>query len=289
MFLAVWTIYAADRLLDARTPLLESRFPESRISSPDLETRHRFHHAHRAAFVTFIVLSSIALATLLHRIDPRSLHTYALLATLLAAWMFLIHSQPLLIQSQPLLIHSRPVPYSPASRLPKELAVGIFFPAAVFIPTLARTTPIPAAIHFLGSAATWIRPSLLPSALLFAAVCTLNCLCLYAWEHPTPRNQDLPRTDELPRTDAPPHQHAHWTTRWATTHLTTIALVILAASTIASVSRALPIALPALACSLSTAALFALNLYRRRLSPIHLRATADLVLLTPLLFLPFLR
>jgi hypothetical protein len=287
MFLAVWMIYAADRLLDARLlearPLkarpLEARSPDaapldSRISSTDLETRHRFHHAHRAAFVTVIVFGCVALAALLQRIDPGALHLYALLATLLAAWM--------------LLIHLRPVPHSPSSRFPKELAVGIFFPAAVFIPTLARTTPTPAAIHFLGPAAFWIRPSLLPSALLFAAVCALNCLCLYAWEHPTPRPQDPACVDDPPRTvdRTPP---AHWTTRWATAHLTYLALAILAASTLASISRAVPIALPALACSLSTAALFALNLYRRRLSPLHLRATADLVLLTPLLFLPFVR
>jgi hypothetical protein len=291
MFLAVWMIYAADRLLDARlpgTPPLVSRLSESRLSSSDLETRHRFHHAHRTAFVTVIVFSSIALAALLHRIDPAALHLYALLATLLAAWMFLIHvpPAPIAASSSP---SPREAPRRPRrTRLPKELAVGIFFPAAVFIPTLARTTPAPAAIHFLGSAANWIRPSLLPSALLFAAVCTLNCLCLYAWEHPSPRAQDPAHTDP-PRTPDIQQQPAHWTTRWATAHLTTIALVILAVATIASVSHALPIALPALACSLTTAALFALNLYRRRLSPIHLRAAADLVLLTPLLFLPFVR
>ena len=262
MFLAVWMIYAADRLLDAR--LLEANHLQS-----DLEPRHRFHHHHRATFVTFLVLGSVVLAALLHRLDPRSLHLYVLLATLLAAWMFLIHL--------------RPERNGVTLRLPKELAVGIFFPAAVFIPTLARTSPTPGAIHFLGSAANWIRPSLLPSAILFAAVCTLNCLCLYAWEHPTPRAQDFPSPDDTPR------QQAHWTTRWATAHLTAIALVILAASTIASVSHDVPIALPALACSLSTAALFALNLYRRSLSPIHLRAVADLVLLTPILFLPFVR
>ncbi len=261
MFLAVWMIYAADRLLDAR--LLEANHLQS-----DLEPRHRFHHQHRATFVTVLVLGSVALAALLHRLDPRSLHLYVLLATLLAAWMFLIHL--------------RPERNGVTLRLPKELAVGIFFPAAVFIPTLARTSPTPGAIHFLGSAANWIRPSLLPSAILFAAVCTLNCLCLYAWEHPTLRRQDFPSADA-------PRQQAHWTTRWATAHLTTIALVILVASTIASVSHAVPIALPALACSLSTAALFALNLYRRSLSPIHLRAAADLVLLTPILFLPFVR
>jgi hypothetical protein len=267
MFLAVWLIYAADRLLDARllvTSPQESRLAEARTSVPGLETRHRFHHRHRAVFVTFIIFSAIALAALLQRIDLAALHLYVFLAALLSAWMILIHIRPNL----------------PTYRLPKELAVGLFFPAAVFIPTLARTSPSATAIHFLGPAALWIRPNLLPSAILFAAICTLNCLCLYAWEHPRPPQQDFVPIE---------HPQPHWTTRWATAHLTQLALSILATATIASVSRAVPIALPALACSLSTVALFALNLYRRRLSPIHLRATADLVLLTPILFLPFIR
>ena len=267
MFVAVWMIYAADRLLDARlldTPSLESRNLESRLSPSGLEARHRFHHRHRTAFLTVILLSSVVLAVLLHHIDPSALHLYVVLATLLAAWM--------------ILIHIRPEPNGTTRRLPKELAVGIFFPAAIFIPTLARTVPTPAAVHFLGWTANWVRPNLLPSAILFACVCTLNCLCLYAWEHPT-----------KPLPDGPPPLQAHWTTRWATAHLTQLALSLLAASTIATLSLSPPIALPALACSLSTAALFALNLYRRRLSPIHLRAAADLVLLTPILLLPFAR
>jgi hypothetical protein len=296
MFVAVWMIYAADRLLDARLldtrvlntpPLesrpfesrnLESRLFESRISPPDLEPRHRFHHHHRTLFLAFILLSAFTLAGLLHHIDPRALHLYVLLATLLAAWM--------------LLIHIRPQPNGTTRRLPKELAVGIFFPAAIFIPTLARTNATPTALHLLGWTANWLRPNLLPSAILFACVCTLNCLCLYAWEHPAKPLQDQTARTQDPATpiqDQSPRLQAHWTTRWATAHLTQLALSLLAASTIATLSLSPPIALPALACSLSTAALFALNLYRRRLSPIHLRAAADLVLLTPLLLLPLAR
>ena len=287
MFVAVWMIYAADRLLDARildapipdARLSEPRISESLISPPHLEARHRFHHQHRSAFLSVILLSSFVLAALLHRTDPRALHLYVLLATLLAAWMVVIHSQPLLLHIRPSLRDTtsspspREAPRRPRStrRLPKELAVGIFFPAAIFIPTLARTSPSAAAVHLLGWTANWLRPGLLPSALLFACICTLNCLCLYAWEHPAPRLQ------------------AHWTTRWATAHLTQLALSLLAASTIATLSLSLPVALPALACSVSTAALFALNRYRRRLSPLHLRAAADLVLLTPLFLLPFAR
>lgn len=241
MFLAVWMIYAADRLLDAR--LLESS-PRSGI-----EARHLFHHHHRSRFLSAILISALALAYLLHRVDYRALHLYALLATLLSVWM--------------LLIHARPLSDTVAHRLPKELAVGIIFPAAVFIPTIAR---LPA-----------LRFDLFPSALLFACVCTLNCLYLYAWEHPAPRLE------------------AHWTTRWATTHLTRIALVILSLSTLATTlglaHHNLPAGLPALACALSTGSLLLLDVFRLRISALHLRAAADLVLLTPfpLFFIHFVR
>jgi hypothetical protein len=186
----------------------------------------------------------------------------------------------LLIHAQPLPIHARPHPSGTARRLPKQLAVGLFFPAAVFIPTLVRTAPSPAALHLLGWSATWLRPTLLPAAALFACVCTLNCLYLYAWEHPIARLQ-------------PPHDTAHSTTRWATAHLTHLALAILTLSTAAAAlclpHHDLTTGLPALACALSAAALLLINTLRHRISTLHLRAAADLVLLTPLLLLPFAR
>ena len=264
MFIAVWMIYAADRLLDAR--LLDARPLDDHPHHPDLEARHCFHHHHRSRFLTALVLSALALTTLIPHLDPQSLHLFALLATLLAAWM--------------LLIHISPAPNSATRRLPKELAVGIFFPAAIFIPTLARTIPTPADLHTLGWLANWLRPTLLPATILFACVCTLNCLYLYAWEHPTKRLAPTPNT-------------AHSTTRWATAHLTHLALGTLTLSTITAAiclqRHALTTGLPALACALSAAALLSLNTLRQRLTPIPLRAAADLVLLTPLLLLPFTR
>jgi hypothetical protein len=269
MFIAVWMIYAADRLLDARVLDLNAHHP-------DLEARHRFHHHHRTRFLTALVLSALALTTLIHHLDPQSLHLYALLATLLAAWMLLIHISPA-PSSDTLQNPRRP---RTTRRLPKELAVGIFFPAAIFIPTLTHTTPTSNAIHALGWAATWLRPTLLPAAILFACVCTLNCLYLYAWEHPTQR---LTAT----------HTTAHSTTRWATAHLTHLAITVLVLST-TTAAICLPLhvlttELPALACALSAAALLTLNHLRHRIPPIPLRAAADLVLLTPLLLLPFTR
>ncbi len=243
MFVAVWMLYAADRLLDAR-PLPNNQPP------PGLEARHLFHHRHRRGFLALVAPTSIALVLLLHSIDPRALHLYTLLAALLGAWL--------------LLIHARSLPTPDAHRLPKELAVGLFFPAAVFIPTLAR--------------APQLRSALVPAFLLFAAVCTLNCLFLYAWEHPHDR------------------AHAHWTTRWATSHILPIAFSVLTLSIAATfIGRLhpppshLPLAgTPALACALSTAFLLLLHRLRHSIPAITLRASADLALLTPLLLLPFL-
>ena len=237
MFVAVWMLYAADRLLDAK-PLFTTP------SALHLEARHRFHHRHRNHFLTAIVLACIPLVLLLHRTADPVLHLYILLAGLLGAWL--------------LLIHARSAPSAEQHRLPKELAVGIFFPAAVFIPTVAR-----------GPA---LRAALLPSALCFAAICTLNCLFLYAWEHP--KN----------------HTEAHPSTRWAVRHLKALALALtLAAAALSCGVRSkawhTPVAHAAaapLACAMAGALLLALHAARHRLHPLNLRALADLCLITPL-------
>jgi hypothetical protein len=239
MFVAVWMLYASDRLLDAR-PLPGGQTP------PELEERHRFHHRHRRAFLLLIAVAACILVALLRGIDPRVMRLYTLLATLLGAWF--------------LIIHARPLPGDGTHRLPKELAVGIFFPAAVFIPTVARLPQL--------------RLDLLPIALLLAATCSLNCLYLYAWEHPRNRGQ------------------AHSSTRWATNHLVALTwavaalslLLILASPTLAP-SAQLHRGTTLLTSCILTSSLLLLLLHhlRNRLWPIHLRALADLVLLTPLL------
>jgi hypothetical protein len=239
MFTAVWMIYAADRLLDAR--ILDASLS---VPAPQLEARHRFHHRHRRVFLAAIFLASAILAELVHLTDPHALHLYALLATLLAAYLVLIHASA-----------ARP------RRLPKELAVGVFFAAAVFIPTVAR--------------APQVRIALLPVAALFAAVCTLNCLFLFAWEHHPRLHRNLAKE---------PASIAHWTTSWATQHLAALALTLIALSAVvASISPASSRNL-ALACALSAALLLWLHRRQTAMRPIHLRAAADLVLLTPILF-----
>jgi hypothetical protein len=232
MFLAVWMIYAADRLLDARS--LDAPQPRG----DGLEQRHRFHHAHRRAFLSGIVAGALALVYLLHHTDDRALHLYALLATLLAAWLLVVHASA----------------WSRGKRLPKEIAVGLFFAAAVFIPTIGRLPGL--------------RVQFLPSAVVFACVCALNCLFLYAWEHPHSRTG------------------AHGSTRWATAHLNGLAALLMVSSALLAMAQRGRVGeAPALACAGSAGLLWGLHRVRGRFLAVDLRAAADLVLLTPLFWL----
>ncbi len=235
MFVAVWMIYAADRLLDARA------LDTSPATAAELEERHRFHHRHRRLFLPALALAACALVYLLPRITPRALLLYTLLATLLGTWLLFVHARG----------HHGSTP----RRLPKELAVGIFFSAAVFIPTVAR--------------APWLQRALLVPAVLFAGVCALNCLFLYAWEHPKPQSSQ---------------PQAHWTTLWAVRHLPQLAVALFALGLVAATSTSSPKP-PMLACALSTALLLMLHRGRGRLSAVTLRAAADAVLLPPFVFL----
>jgi hypothetical protein len=226
MFLAVWMLYAADRLLDARHLFADP------LHTVNLEVRHLFHHRHATAFLSAILVSSLALAALLRNLPLEALRLYAILGSLVFGWFLLIHARA-----------------ATHHRLPKELAVGIAFPAAIFIPTVARQPDL--------------RLTLLPHAALFAAVCTLNCLSIYAWEHPA-------------------SSEAHWTTRYATRHLTALS----AGTTLSGLALTIITHQPlAAAATLSAATLLALHRTHSHLSPITARAAADLALLTPLLFL----
>ena len=226
MFLAVWILYAADRLLDSRT------------LSPDLEPRHLFHHRHRRAFRIAIAVTAACLTPLLLTIPLQAIRLDLLAAALLFAWFILIHATPAARDPR---------------RLPKELAVGIFFSAAVFIPTIARNPGL--------------RATLIVPAILFAALCSLNCLYIYAWEHPFP------------------NPSAHATTRMALQHLTPITLSLILGSVLAGGLSHPQIPL---ATAFAASALFCLN-RTRTLHPTLLRAAADLALLTPVLLLPFTR
>lgn len=234
MGFAVWLLYAADRLLD-------SRAASGQIAG--LEARHFFHRRHQRSFRVGICLVSLALAVLLPSLAAQSLRLYLTLGAPLFAYFILIHAGPFLTQEGP-------------RRLPKEIAVGVFFSAAVFIPTIAREPGL--------------RLVLLPAAVLFAAACSFNCLFIYAWEH------------------ADFALNAHPLTRIALRQLPKLSVAAALGGLILGISsRRLPWAIP-VACGLSSVLLLILNRDRHRVGAITLRAVADLCLLTPLLFLPLI-
>jgi hypothetical protein len=145
MALAVWMLYAGDRLMDGR--LLD--IDPARYD--DLEARHYFHHRHRSAFLIGILLSSIALAALLPRLDAAAIRLYLILGGLVAGYFILIHATS-----------SAAAQRKVARRLPKEIAVGLCFAAATFIP------PLPAAL-ICAFLCCPLRSSSRPSAVLTAS------------------------------------------------------------------------------------------------------------------------
>ena len=100
MFLAVWILYAADRLLDA----------------DELEARHRFHHAHRAPFLVAIALAAGTLLVVMAHTPVPPL--YFALAAMMLLWFALVHG------------------LRTTRKLPKEVVTGVIFAAAVFVPEL---------------------------------------------------------------------------------------------------------------------------------------------------------
>ncbi len=236
MSVGVWILYVLDRLIDAHP----TQPGERAGSRQELEMRHLFHYRHRAAFAVTLVFAAILLALLLPRISHAAAGIYLVEAAVVGGYFLLIHATSPRIQGA----------------VPKEFLVGLFFAAATFVPTI--------------SAAHGNRAMLTLDALFFIAVCTLNCLYIYAWEHPGRR-----------------HPHG----------LTRVALGLLLPGTVALLALSLTIILFSvgppggevylIACLLSAAVLLLLHGFRARFSRPSLRAAADAALLTPILFLVF--
>ncbi len=240
MFLAVWMLYVADRLLDTRQLIAPASGPIDTAAvdavHAGLEARHYFHHRHRRRLLVLLGVCAVALAVCLRRLDLTTVRLDLVLGSLLFAYFVLIHAT------------------GSAHRMPKEISVGVFFSAAVSIPAVALA---PAA-----------GLQILPLAILFAGLCSLNCLYIYRWEHLRPAASS--------RTAGP---EPHPLTRAA------VRALLPSAAGLMGISILLSAALhqPAMLAVASSAALLALlDQGRGQLSPLTLRAAADLVLLTPL-------
>jgi hypothetical protein len=255
MGLAVWMLYAGDRLLDAR--VLDGG--GAAWSFGELQARHLFHYRHRRGFLLGIALAGAGLAVLLPRLDGGAIRLYLSEGAVLFGWFVILHGT----------LRGR----GSARRLPKEIAVGIFFAAAIFIPTVAREPGL--------------RVGLAPVAILFAGLCSLNCLLIYAWEGKSAKWEN--KSGNWKDRDGDWVREAHPSTRWAVRHLGALAMVEAMAGVGLGVFDPGAPGVLGWACGLACVVLVGLDRWRGRISPITLRAAADLALLTPLIFLGFIR
>ena len=223
MFVAVWLLYAGDRLLDGAS------------SDGTLEERHRFHRHYWRRFVLAMCAMTIILVPLVLAIPFEILKLYLALAALLLLWFGLVHGLAL----------------GQGLRLPKEVMPGIFCAGAAFIPVWAR----------LGIQ----RWDVAFAALCYGLLVTLNCWAIFAWEH-----------DDL--------DGAHATTQFGVRWLREAKMIGVVLPLAATWYAGPQIAPVFCAVALSAGLLLLLQELRTSLRPTDLRAAADLVLLTPLLF-----
>jgi hypothetical protein len=128
---------------------------------------------------------------------------------------------------------------------------------------------------------------LLPSALLFATLCSLNCLFIYAWEHDNNRD-DSHDSDNSDNSDNSEDRRTHAITQLALRNLVPLTILLaLTSAALTLLDHSAPRTIPC-AIAISAALLLLLHNQRHSIARITLRAAADLALTTPLLFLPFL-
>jgi hypothetical protein len=232
LFLTAWLIYLGDRFAD--TIRLPATAPRSQ--------RHRFCQEHMVAWwiaivIIFVVDTSLALRTL----DLQMFILGATLAALCALYLFLNH----LLGGK-----WRPIPM-------KEKAVGVLFAAGT---TLAVVGELPG-----------LTISFAFAVVLFAILCTLNCLCIAAWE----RELDAAQGKTSLLTGWPSVAHA----------LKPIGFGIIMASLV--LALAWRFAAPLWICLAISAALLVWLQGAANLPRDNRTALADLVLLTPLVALSF--
>jgi len=234
--LAAWTVYIADRLLDARS------------STSPLRQRHLFHWKHRRIFAPLAVAATtIAGVLILHSMPEAARARNSVLAAAALVYFASVHGPWRL----PRPANSLRVRWGMPFRIPKELLVGVLF-------TLACATP------------TWTRVpghrlELVAPILCFIALAWLNCHAIESWES----QNSSPRPREL-------------SLFHLAVSLAGITLLAAAAALMLHLFRASAMLV---AASVSSALLACLDRTQHRLTPIALRALADLVLLTPLMLL----
>lgn len=144
--LSTWMIYAVDRLLDARLP-----------SNGPMSLRHKFSRRHRTLMLTSVgFAAALLLWTCLH-LRPIVFQNGIWMVEAVTVYFAIVHFAPVAIR-----------------RLwPKELAVGVLFALGTCVATWSLA-------GHAGTAGS--RLMLVTPTLLFAALCSLNCIAIECWE-----------------------------------------------------------------------------------------------------------
>ena len=232
--LVTWTVYVADRLLDARAGLRAG-------TNHRLRQRHHFHWRHRRILIPLAIAAfCTAFAIVVALMPPTIRERNTVLAAAALAYFTRVHSRPTLLTRR-----SPALSRLPSFRFPlKELLVALLFTAACALPAFSR---LPTA------SAAW---PLATTAAFFSLLAFVNCHAIEHWE-------------------------SNSTGSWRTRHLAgPLALIGLLTAALLFPSHPRPAALLVLGAT-SALLLALLDLMRNRLTPLALRAAADLVLLTP--------
>ena len=227
--LAVWAVYIADRLLDARSALRTAQMHR-------LRDRHFFHWRHRRILLPLAIAAAAAAGCIVFTLMPAiARERNSVLAAASLVYFTRVHTGR-----------------NPSPFLSKELLVGLLFTAGCALPALTRISLAPNLVLL------W--PLLIPIA-FFTLLAWLNCHAIDRWE----ADQDSSLRRPFPRA------------------LLLALACLLAAFLVSAHPRSAALLI---AAAIAALLLALLDHHRSRLTPVALRAAADLVLLTPVLLLP---
>jgi hypothetical protein len=254
--LVVWSVYIADRLLDARRAL-------RRGAVHGLRERHFFHWRHRRILIPLGIASALAAACLVVPLmSAVARQRGAVLAAAAAIYFVGVHA-------------CRGAARKAARMLPrlasKETLVGVLFTVGCALPAWNRAPSHPWAL-------------ILPAAYL-AALAWLNCAAITRWENASSFGSE---PGSATGADFNP-EGRFWVANVASASwVFACACGLALAGVVSAILLALenPQSAMLLGAGAASALLLAvLDRLRGRLTPLCLRAAADLVLLTPLVLL----
>ncbi len=227
--------------------LLDARADSHTPQIPPLRERHYFHYRHRRVLLPLAVAAACAAAVIVFSLMPAAVRERNSVLAVAAGAYFSG-------------VHSRRklqklLPPKLASLDSKELLVGLLFASGCALPALSRAASGSRSPHW----------PLWSTALFFAALVWLNCYAIDRWEtvsQPTRNSRVLP----------------------AASLLGLVGMLLMAAVLYSNQPRAAAL----IAAGTGSAQLLAqLDRSQRCLTSLALRTYADLVLLSPVLLIPF--